>query len=296
MMTPLIEATDVTFSYGQQSVLSGINMTIAPGEIIGLIGENGAGKTTLLNLLLGVNHAQQGQLTVFGQAPGSLEARCKIGSMLQGDMPIQGVTVREMLTLTNAERQSTTDPQQLLIELGLEDLAKRRLTALSGGQLRRVTFALAIIGNPELLFLDEPTVGMDTTAQQAFWQRIRQLKASGKTIIITSHYLPEIEAVADRIMLLKDGHFAFEGTLAALQKQYQQVEFICQTALPTAAFMDLAAVTAVAKQGDQLRLSSEDGDVTLAALVPLLSECHQLTISRESLTDIFVHLTKGVPA
>lgn len=90
MMTPLIEATDVTFSYGQQSVLSGINMTIAPGEIIGLIGENGAGKTTLLNLLLGVNHAQQGQLTVFGQAPGSLEARCKIGSMLQGDMPIQG--------------------------------------------------------------------------------------------------------------------------------------------------------------------------------------------------------------
>lgn len=296
MMTPLIEATDVTFSYGQQSVLSGINMTIAPGEIIGLIGENGAGKTTLLNLLLGVNHAQQGQLTVFGQAPGSLEARCKIGSMLQGDMPIQGVTVREMLTLTNAERQSTTDPQQLLIELGLEDLAKRRLTALSGGQLRRVTFALAIIGNPELLFLDEPTVGMDTTAQQAFWHRIRQLKASGKTIIITSHYLPEIEAVADRIMLLKDGHFAFEGTLAALQKQYQQVEFHCQTALPTAAFMDLAAVTAVAKQGDQLRLSSEDGDVTLAALVPLLSECHQLTISRESLTDIFVHLTKGVPA
>ncbi|USJ87835.1 ABC transporter ATP-binding protein [Lactiplantibacillus pentosus] len=295
-MTPLIEATDVTFSYGQQSVLSGINMTIAPGEIIGLIGENGAGKTTLLNLLLGVNHAQQGQLTVFGQAPGSLEARCKIGSMLQGDMPIQGVTVREMLTLTNAERQSTTDPQQLLIELGLEDLAKRRLTALSGGQLRRITFALAIIGNPELLFLDEPTVGMDTTAQQAFWQRIRQSKASGKTIIITSHYLPEIEAVADRIMLLKDGHFAFEGTLAALQKQYQQVEFHCQTALPTAAFMDLAAVTAVAKQGDQLRLSSEDGDVTLAALVPLLSECHQLTISRESLTDIFIHLTKGVPA
>lgn len=296
MMTPLIEATDVTFSYGQQSVLSGINMTIAPGEIIGLIGENGAGKTTLLNLLLGVNHAQQGQLTVFGQAPGSLEARCKIGSMLQGDMPIQGVTVREMLTLTNAERQGTTDPQQLLIELGLEDLAKRRLTALSGGQLRRITFALAIIGNPELLFLDEPTVGMDTTAQQAFWQRIRQSKASGKTIIITSHYLPEIEAVADRIMLLKDGHFAFEGTLAALQKQYQQVEFHCQTALPTAAFMDLAAVTAVAKQGDQLRLSSEDGDVTLAALVPLLSECHQLTISRESLTDIFIHLTKGVPA
>ncbi|WP_430490836.1 ABC transporter ATP-binding protein [Lactiplantibacillus pentosus] len=295
-MTPLIEATDVTFSYGQQSVLSGINMTIAPGEIIGLIGENGAGKTTLLNLLLGVNHAQQGQLTVCGQAPGSLEARRKIGSMLQGDMPIQGVTVREMLTLTNAERQGTTDPQQLLIELGLEDLAKRRLTALSGGQLRRVTFALAIIGNPELLFLDEPTVGMDTTAQQAFWHRIRQLKASGKTIIITSHYLPEIEAVADRIMLLKDGHFAFEGTLAALQKQYQQVEFHCQTALPTAAFMDLAAVTAVAKQGDQLRLSSEDGDVTLAALVPLLSECHQLTISRESLTDIFVHLTKGVPA
>ena len=280
-MTPLIEATKVAFSYGQQSVLTDINMTIMPGEIVGLIGENGAGKTTLLNLLLGIKRVQQGHLKVFGQAAGSLAARLKIGSMMQGDMAIQGVTVRDMLRLAAAQRQ---------------DIAQQRLTALSGGQLRRVTFALALVGDPDLLFLDEPTVGMDTNAQQTFWQQIRRLKAAGKTIIITSHYLPEIEAIADRIMLLKDGRFVFQGSFAVLQKQYQQVEIRCQTRLPADRFTNLTAVTAVTKQGDELRMSSEDGDATLQAMMPIISELHQVSISRESLTDIFVHLTKGVSA
>ncbi|TBX42456.1 ABC transporter ATP-binding protein [Lactiplantibacillus paraplantarum] len=295
-MTPLIEATKVAFSYGQQSVLTDINMTIVPGEIVGLIGENGAGKTTLLNLLLGIKRVQQGHLKVFGQVAGNLAARLKIGSMLQGDMAIQGVTVRDMLMLAEAQRLPEFDWQALLTSLELQDLAQQRLTALSGGQLRRVTFALALVGDPDLLFLDEPTVGMDTNAQQTFWQQIRRLKAAGKTIIITSHYLPEIEAIADRIMLLKDGHFVFQGSFAALQKQYQQVEIRCQTALPTSRFTNLAAVTAVTKQGDELRMSSENGDATLQAMMPIISELHQVSISRESLTDIFVHLTKGVSA
>ncbi|AZN83228.1 ABC transporter ATP-binding protein [Lactiplantibacillus plantarum] len=295
-MTPLIEATKVAFSYGQQSVLTDINMTIMPGEIVGLIGENGAGKTTLLNLLLGIKRVQQGHLKVFGQAAGSLAARLKIGSMMQGDMAIQGVTVRDMLRLAAAQRLPEFDWQALLATLKLQDIAQQRLTALSGGQLRRVTFALALVGDPDLLFLDEPTVGMDTNAQQTFWQQIRRLKAAGKTIIITSHYLPEIEAIADRIVLLKDGRFVFQGSFAVLQKQYQQVEIRCQTRLPADRFTNLTAVTAVTKQGDELRMSSEDGDATLQAMMPIISELHQVSISRESLTDIFVHLTKGVSA
>jgi len=295
-MTTLIEAHHVAFKYGQQPVLTDINMTVETGEIIGLIGENGAGKTTLLNLLLGVNQVQLGQLQLFGQQPGTSISKLKIGSMLQGDLPIQSVTVHEMLAIAAAHYPDALNSEDMLKELNLQDLAQRRLTALSGGQLRRVTFAMAIIGNPDLLFLDEPTVGMDVNAQQDFWQQIRALKDQGKTIIITSHYLPEIEAVADRIMLLQAGRFVFQGSFAALQKQYQQVEITCQTTLATADFAELPAMTAIAKQGNTLRISSEDGDMTLRALVPLLPRLHQVAISRESLTDIFVHLTKGAQA
>ncbi|MFC6181207.1 ABC transporter ATP-binding protein [Lactiplantibacillus daowaiensis] len=295
-MKPIIQATQVQFNYGAQVVLSGVDLTIHPGEIIGLIGENGAGKTTLLNLLLGLRTVKQGQLTVFDQRPGSMISKQKIGSMLQGDLPIRGVTVKDMLELAAVQYPNALKPTDLLAELELTPLAKRRLNALSGGQLRRVTFALALIGNPDLLFLDEPTVGMDTNAQQAFWQRINALKAQGKTMIITSHYLPEIQAVADRICLLQKGQIAFQGTFQALQQQYQQVEITCQTALPAATFMDLPGVTAVTKTGLQLQISSEAGDATLGALVPFLAQLKQVAVKRESLADIFVHLTKGAVA
>lgn len=292
-MKPIIQATQVQFNYGTQTVLSGVDLTINSGEIIGLIGENGAGKTTLLNLLLGLRTVKQGQLTLFGQRPGALISKQKIGSMLQGDLPIRGVTVKDMLELAAAQYPNALKPADLLTDLELAPLAKRRLSALSGGQLRRVTFALALIGNPDLLFLDEPTVGMDTNAQQAFWQRVNALKAQGKTMIITSHYLPEIQAVADRICLLQKGQITFQGTFQALQQQYQQVEITCQTTLPAATFMDLPGVTAVTKIGEQLQISSEAGDATLGALVPFLAQLQQVAVKRESLADIFVHLTKG---
>jgi len=295
-MKPIVQATQLQFGYDTHAVLKDVTLSIYPVEIIGLIGENGAGKTTLLNLMLGLFPANHGQLQLFGQQPGAPIAKQKIGAMRQNDMVIRGVTVQEVLRLAAAQYPEALNVATILKQLDLTAIAKQRLTALSGGQLRRVTFALALIGNPDLLFLDEPTVGMDTNAQQAFWRRIQQLKAAGKTIVITSHYLPEIQAVADRICLLRDGEIAFQGTFQALQQQYQQVEITCQTALPVSSFKDLPGVTAVTKTGLQLQISSEAGDATLQALAPVLADLQQLTIKRESLTDIFVHLTKGVIA
>ncbi|VDG23426.1 ABC transporter ATP-binding protein [Lactiplantibacillus mudanjiangensis] len=295
-MAALIEANDIEFSYGKQAVLKGLSLTIKQGEIIGLIGENGAGKTTLLNLLLGVHPIQQGQLTVFGQQPGTTATHQRIGSMLQGDLVLRGVTVKDLLTLAAARYDQAVAPVELMATLDLTKLANQKIATLSGGQQRRVTFALALIGNPDLLFLDEPTVGMDTNAQQAFWQRIKKLKAQGKTVIITSHYLPEIQNVADRILLLQGGQLIFQGTFQALQQQYQQVEITCQTELPATTFTDLPGVTAVSQDVQTVHISSEDGDATLGALTPFLSQLHQVTVSRESLADIFVHLTKGVIA
>lgn len=293
-MQPIIQAEHVSFSYGEQTILKDINLTINPGEIIGLIGKNGAGKTTLLNLLLGVRAQKSGHLTLFDQVPGGPLAKRNIGSMLQGDLPIRGITVVELLTMAAAHYPTAGQPKQLMADLALTELAQRQLTTLSGGQLRRVTFALALIGNPELLFLDEPTVGMDTNAQQAFWARVKALKAQGKTVIITSHYLPEIEQVADRILLLQDGRFIFQGTFAELQQQYQAVEISFQTSLPLEMFDRLAGVTAVTQVNQVIQISSTDGDRTLQALVPYLSKLQQVTINRESLATIFVHLTKEV--
>jgi len=291
-MKPIIQAEHVSFRYGKHTVLKDISLTINPGEIIGLIGKNGAGKTTLLNLLMGVRTKNGGHLTLFDEVPGGPLSKQNIGSMLQGDLPIRGVTVAELLTMAAAHYATALQPKQLIRDLSLTELAHRQLTTLSGGQLRRVTFALALIGNPKLLFLDEPTVGMDTNAQQAFWVRVKALKAQGKTVIITTHYLPEIEQVADRIFLLQGGRLAFKGTFAELQRQYQQVEISFQTSLALTTFEPLAGVTAVTQVKHVVHISSTEGDQTLQALVPYLSQLHQVTLNRESLATIFVHLTK----
>ncbi len=216
-MTTIIQTEHLKFSYGDKTVLKDINLTVQPGEIVGLIGVNGAGKTTLLNILLGLLSGT-GTVKVFDQQPGTTAIKARLGSMLQGDMIIPSITVGDILTLAAAETPDALDPAALLEELQLQQLKSQRLGSLSGGQLRRVTFAVALIGQPDLLFLDEPTVGMDATARKEFWNKIEQLRQQGKTIIITSHYLEEIQQVADRLLILQDGRFTFDGSLQQLQK------------------------------------------------------------------------------
>ena len=290
-MTTIIQTQHLQFSYGQQAVLNDITMSIQAGEIIGLIGENGAGKTTLLNLLLGTLPAKSGTVKIFGTQPGSAVAKSKIGAMHQGNLVIAGVTVRELVTLMAQQVAKPQAVSAVLQQLELTSIAKRRLNTLSGGQIRRVMAAAALVNNPDLLFLDEPTVGMDATAQQHFWQQIRAWQASGKTVIITSHYLTEIQDVADRILFLRQGELSFQGTFQELQQAYQQVEISFQTTLPVMTFTSLSGVTAATKQQQTVYLSTEDSDATMAALAPNMGALHQLVVQRESLADIFIHLT-----
>jgi len=287
-----IQISNLQFSYGQQAVLRGLNLTVATGEIIGLIGKNGAGKTTLLDLLLGLRQPAHGRIRIWGQRPDRPAVRQRIGAMRQGDLIIGGVTVLDLLRLAAAQYPNAQEPLQLLDQLGLSALGNRLLVTLSGGQRRRVTLAVALIGRPQLLLLDEPTVGMDATAQQAFWQRVQVLKQQGTTVIITSHYLTEIEHVADRICLLQGGRFIFQGSFAALQHQYRRVVITAQTTLALPLFTGLPGVTTATKSGTTIRLNSLDGDATLQALIPYQPALHQLTVSRESLADIFIQLTK----
>ncbi|RXT58363.1 ABC transporter ATP-binding protein [Lacticaseibacillus chiayiensis] len=290
-MTTIIKTEHLKFSYDKKQVLNDINLTVHSGEIIGLIGVNGAGKTTLLNILLGLLSGK-GDVTVFDQKPGAAASKARLGSMLQGDMIIPGITVGDMLKLAAEEADHALDPDRLMADLNLTQLKTQRLGNLSGGQLRRLTFAIALIGQPDLLFLDEPAVGMDANARKAFWDKIEQLRQQGKTIVITSHYLEEIQQVADRLLILQNGRFIFDGSLQQLQKQHLGATITCETDLQPAIFNGLADVDHVHSNGDKLVIHSRNGDRTLRALVPMLDRLHQISLNRESLEDIFLQLTK----
>ncbi|MFT8725374.1 MAG: ABC transporter ATP-binding protein [Liquorilactobacillus nagelii] len=290
-MNEIIKINELEFNYGNKRVLNNINLTINSGEIVGLIGENGAGKTTLLNILLGLlpsNH----QVTILGGKPGEKKARQKIGSMLQGDMVLANVTVAEIIAEAAAQYDQPVVVAELLQNLGLKEYENKLLKSLSGGLMRRVTFALALVGNPELLFLDEPTVGMDSQARKIFWNRIKKLRDAGKTVVITSHYLEEIQQTADRLLILQNGKFSFQGTLPELQNKNKKTVIRFKTKLAINKFQLLTAVTSITPAAENwICLNSEDGDATLRALTPFLADISNISIQRESLEDIFLTMT-----
>ncbi|WP_281166108.1 ABC transporter ATP-binding protein [Liquorilactobacillus sicerae] len=288
-MSKVVDVKELTFSYGNKKVLKNLNLTIHQGEIVGLIGENGAGKTTLLHLLLGLLPTDRG-IKIFGDKPGRRNACQRIGSMLQGDIVLANVTVTEMLYEAAAQYPKPKDVTELLQESGLQAQANQLLTNLSGGLQRRVTFALALVGNPALLFLDEPTVGMDAQARKMFWQQIQILRDLGKTIVITSHYLEEIQQTADRLFILQNGTFAFQGTFQELQNKYKRTIIHFRTKLTIKSFQKLAAVVAATQAEDWIDLTSDDGDATLRALVPFLPAISNLSIQRASLENIFLKM------
>lgn len=291
MMSKIVTTRQLKFSYGKKEVLKNVNLTINSGEIIGLIGENGAGKTTLLNALLGLLPSN-GQVEILGGKPGGKKARQKIGSMLQGDMVLDNVTVIEMLNEAASQYDEPLDVEELLQKVDLKKHESKLLKNLSGGLMRRVTFAVALVGNPDLLFLDEPTVGMDAQARKVFWQRIEDLRDAGKTVMITSHYLEEIQQTADRLLILQNGVLTFQGTLQELQNKYKKTVIRFKTKLALKKFQKMAAVISSAQtDAEWICLNSEDGDETLKALVPFLGEISNISVQRESLENIFLKMT-----
>lgn len=284
--TTLVEVHELKFNYSSKMVLHGVNLTVPTGEIIGLIGENGAGKTTLLKLLLGILHSQSGAIQW------NKVAKPEVNTMFQNNLKLVGVTVRDLLQLTAAQYRNPRPVADVMEELALSSFAKRPLSRLSGGQLRKVAFGLTLVSNAQLLFLDEPTVGMDVNARQIFWRKIEQMRVQGKTVLITSHYLAEIQEVADRILILKAGKIKFNGTLVELQRGYltSQISFV--TNLPKARFQGLPNVKQVLVKGQQVTLDTTDSDQTLRALAPWLNQLNNVKITAASLENIFTAMTK----
>jgi len=204
---PAIEVRDLHKRYGDYEAVRGIDITVQRGEVFGLLGPNGAGKTTTVEILEGYRKRTSGEVSVLGYDPAgrAIELRRRIGVVLQSGGIYSHITPREALKHWASFYPHPREVEEVLALAGLQEKADERSRKLSGGQLRRLDFALALVGDPELILLDEPTTGFDPEARRAAWETIRSLRALGKTILLTTHYLEEAQALADRVAIVKDG-------------------------------------------------------------------------------------------
>jgi ABC-2 type transport system ATP-binding protein len=210
---PAIEVTDLHKSYGSLEAVRGVSFEVEPGEIFGLLGPNGAGKTTTVEILEGYRQRSGGEVRVLGKDPQVRDRRLqeRIGIVLQSSGFYPRVTVREALSHFAKAYPAPRDPEETIALVGLEEKADARTKDLSGGQRRRLDLALALIGDPDLIFLDEPTTGFDPAARRTAWAAVRRLQELGKTLLLTTHYLEEAQELADRVAIVKDGRIVAEG-------------------------------------------------------------------------------------
>jgi ABC-2 type transport system ATP-binding protein len=216
--SPAIEVHGLRKSYGEHEALRGIDFAVARGEVFGLLGPNGAGKTTTVEILEGYRARDAGEITVLGLDPGRRERtlRERMGVVLQHSETWPQVTVAETLRIYAGYYKNPRDVGEVIELVGLVEKRDARIKTLSGGQKRRLDLGLALVGNPDLVFLDEPTTGFDPQARRNAWEMIRGLRALGKTILFTTHYLDEAQQLADRVAVLRDGVIVTEGTPAEL--------------------------------------------------------------------------------
>ena len=278
--------------YGAVSALDGINLTIHRGELLALLGPNGAGKTTSISLLLGLTRADKGTVSLFGRDPQEIDARRRIGVMLQSANLPPTLKVRELLRVTASYYPQPRPVAECATLAGITDLLERRYVALSGGQQRRVQFAMALAGHPELLFLDEPTVGMDITSRQALWAAIRGLVKGGASVVLTTHYLEEAEALADRVCVIAKGRVVTEGTVDALRAHVAIRRIRCITSIPAETVAAWPEVDSASLQQDRLVVATTQAEAVVRRLLAIDAELAELEVQRAGLAEAFTEITR----
>ena len=293
---PVAQLRGARQRYGKIIALDGVDLSLQAGEVLALLGANGAGKSTAIALLLGLLKPDAGSAELFGQPPQTLAVRRRIGVMLQSAGIPDNAKVAELLDLTRSYYPAPRSVADCVALAGLDDVLDRRYGRLSGGQQRRVQFALAICGNPEVLFLDEPTTGLDIDARQRMWATIRALVAGGTGVLLTTHYLEEAEALAQRVVVLNRGRVAAAGTMQDVRAHVSQRRIRCLSALDVAQVATWSGVRSAVRghASDPARIEVLT-DVAEPVLRRMLSEdaaLSDLDIQRAGLADAFLELTR----
>ena len=272
--------------------LDQVSLDLRRGEVFALLGPNGAGKTTAISLLLGLLHPDTGSAQVFGKSPQSLAARRRIGAMLQTSGVPDTLTVGELLGLFRSYYPRPRSVADTLALAGVADLLERRYGKLSGGQQRRAQFALAICGNPEILFLDEPTTGLDVEARATLWKTIRQLVGEGCAVALTTHYLEEAEALADRVSVLTRGRMVASGSVQQIRARVAQRRIRCVSRLAADAISRWPEVRGVSRDGERIEIVTDAAGTVVRQLLFEDSGLSELEVQRAGLAEAFVEITR----
>ena len=282
----------VNKNYGNVRALRGVDFRVRAGEVVALLGPNGAGKTTAVKLLLGLIPPNSGRARVFGGDPTNPENRMRTGAMLQVGRVPETLRVREHVDLFSSYYQKPMAAAEVLAAAGLEKLRDRKFGDLSGGQRQRVLFALAICGDPDLLFLDEPTVGLDVEARRMLWDEIRRMVGRGKTVLLTTHYLQEADALADRVAVINLGEIIAEGTPAEIKTQTAGKRIRCVTSLSVNTLRQIRGVTEVKEDREAVEIHAVVAEPVVRELLARDAQLSGLEVASAGLEEAFLALTQ----
>jgi ABC-2 type transport system ATP-binding protein len=289
---PVVELKAAHKRFGDVEALKGVDLAVCAGEVVALLGPNGAGKTTAISLMLGLRQPTSGQARLFGLDPAERRARSRCGAMLQESGVWGALTVRELVQTFRTYYPAPLPTDEAITRAGLLEQASVRVGRLSSGQRQRLYFALAICGDPEVLFLDEPTVGMDVEGRQAFLASIRDLAASGRTVVLTTHYLEEADELAERVVVIDHGVVVADATPRELKSRIavRRVSFRALTPVADATFAGLPVVN-LEIVGDRVRLLTSEPEAVLRRLFEGGAAIQELEVAGASLEEAFLSLT-----
>ena len=282
----------VNMNYGSVQALRGVDFRVHAGEVVALLGPNGAGKTTAVKLLLGLLQPNSGRARVFGGDPTNPENRMRTGAMLQVGRVPETLRVREHIDLFSTYYEKPMALAEVLAAAGLEKLSDRKFGDLSGGQRQRVLFALAICGDPDLVFLDEPTVGLDVEARRMLWDEIRRMVTRGKTVLLTTHYLQEADELADRVAVINKGEIIAQGTPSEIKAKTAGKRIRCITSLGLNALRQIPGVTEVKDDREAVEIHAAEAESIVRELLARDAGLSGLEVTSAGLEEAFLELTR----
>jgi ABC-2 type transport system ATP-binding protein len=293
---PAVHLEGLHKTYGPVRAVDGLDLTIAPGEIVAVLGPNGAGKSTTTEMITGLTDPDRGRVAVFGRPPREAVRQGLVGVMLQAGALLHEASVTDVLRLMHGLHAHPLSLAEVIERADLGSFLKTKTDKLSGGQAQRLRYALAIMADPQLLILDEPTVGMDVEIRRAFWASMREFIGGGRTVLFATHYLDEADAEADRIVVLARGRLIADGTPSMIKSRVaDRTVTVADRGVSLADLTALPAVIAGQRSGGRLLLRTTDSDATLRALVTRHPAAVDIEVVSASLEDAFLTLTHDQP-